>query len=99
MSVEQLTEEQRYSLNTIEMIEENVHTNEFTSDLRELQIAADFRSGDITLQEASEKLVDLIVIQEEETWSSLQEEFTGNQQVLDFMDDYGYVPFQFELEG
>jgi len=96
--VNQLTEEQQPTLETIELIEENVHTNEYKVDLRELEIAAGFRFGKLTIEQVDEQFGDLALIQMEERWTELQEEFKDDSETLRFMADYGYVPFSFELE-
>ena len=96
--MKQLTEEQKFTLDTIKAIEENVHTNEYKVDLRELDLVAGFRSGKLTIEQVDEQLGDLALIQIDEGWAELQEEYKDDAETLRFMKDYGYVPFSFELE-
>lgn len=95
----QLTEAQQYVLDTIVSIEENMHTKEFRSDLRELQLAADYRAGKLSLEQVDLKLADLLEVQMKEDWAELNEEYKDDPRVIKFMDEYGYVPFSFELEN
>jgi len=85
-------------LELIEDIEKNLTTKEYRIDQRELEIVSNYRSGKITLEESDKQLGDLSLIQQEEHWEELQEEYKDDAETLRFMADYGYVPFSFELE-
>ena len=74
------------------------NTGEWKVDLRENTIIANWRKNLITASEAREQLSDLVIIQENERWVELQEEYKDDAETLRFMADYGYVPFSFELE-
>ena len=76
----------------------DVESGQFREDQRELDIIAKWRDGELNSTQARNELGDLTIIQMEESWVELQEEFKDDPETLRFMEDYGYVPFEFELE-